>query len=142
MSGHIFFADRFYGFDDAIYATCRLVEFIAKNKKQNASFSISKYLDQYPKMYATPEIRKPCGDDVKFDVVERLKKKISEIKANHKEIKDVITIDGLRVVFNDGFGLVRASNTEPILVLRFEASTKDTMIRNQKFVEDLIDQVL
>lgn len=142
MSGHIFFADRYYGYDDAIYATCRLVEFIAKNKATNANFSISGYLDNYPKMVATPEIRKPCPDERKFQVMEALKEKIFTIKPDNKDIKDVITIDGLRVVFNDGFGLVRASNTEPILVLRFEASTEENMFKNQKFIQTLIEDVM
>ena len=142
MSGHIFFADRYYGFDDAIYATARLVEFISKNKEINPTFSISEYLSRFPKMYATPEIRKKCPDNIKFEVINKLKDLLTEIQLTNKDIKDIITIDGIRVVFNDGFGLVRASNTEPILVLRFEASTTENMLKNQKFIENLLEKVL
>lgn len=142
MSGHIFFADRFFGFDDAIYASCRLVELIAKNKQNDSDYSISGYLAQYPQMHATPEIRKPCADDIKFHVIEKLKAKLSAIRPSRTDIKDVITIDGIRIVFNDGFGLVRASNTEPILVLRFEAASEENMLKNQAFIESLILEVM
>lgn len=142
MSGHIFFADKYYGFDDAIYATTRLVEFISNNKEKNTGFSISDYLSTFPKMYATPEIRKKCSDNIKFDIINKLKDLLTNIQQTNKDIRDIITIDGLRVVFNDGFGLVRASNTEPILVLRFEASTTENMLKNQKFIESLLEKVL
>lgn len=138
MSGHIFFADRYYGFDDAIYAACRLIEIIARKKKLDPGFSTSKYLDQYPKMYSTPEIRKRCNDQTKFDIVERLKLKLLKLKETDSNIRDVITIDGVRIVFSNGFGLVRASNTEPILVLRFEDSSQEKMLQHQNFVEGLL----
>ncbi|MBP7090810.1 MAG: phosphomannomutase/phosphoglucomutase, partial [Syntrophorhabdaceae bacterium] len=113
MSGHIFFADKFFGYDDAIYASLRLLEIMGNNNKP-----LSEYLKDLPKLYSTPEIRIDCPDNVKFQVVKRL---TEYYKSKYK----VIDIDGVRAVFNDGWGLVRPSNTGPILVLRFEAESED-----------------
>jgi len=124
MSGHIFFADKFFGYDDAVYASLRLLEIMGNGDKP-----LSEYLKDVPKMYSTPEIRIDCPDDVKFLVV----KKLTEYyKARYK----VIDIDGVRVVFNDGWGLVRPSNTGPILVLRFEAVSEKALESIQKMVMD------
>ncbi len=112
MSGHIFFKHRWYGFDDAIYAMARLLEILS-----HGDASLSERLADVPTMYATPEIRVDCPDDVKFDVVDRV---VKRLQAEH----DVNDIDGARVTFDDGWGLVRASNTEPLLVLRTEAETE------------------
>jgi phosphomannomutase/phosphoglucomutase len=112
MSGHLFFADRYLGFDDALYASLRLLEIVSTQ-------SISEVLADVPKTYATPEIRVDCPDAIKFDVVRAI---IAKYK---KEGRDVIDIDGARVQFGNGaWGLVRASNTGPILVMRFEAGTE------------------
>ena len=128
MSGHIFFADKFFGYDDAIYASLRLLEIMGNNNKP-----LSEYLKDLPKLYSTPEIRIDCPDNVKFQVVKRL---TEYYKSKHK----VIDIDGVRAVFNDGWGLVRPSNTGPILVLRFEAESEDALERIQKMVtKDLTD---
>jgi phosphomannomutase/phosphoglucomutase len=110
MSGHMFFADRYYGFDDAIYASFRLLEIIAREGR-----GLGAILADLPKSRITPEIRLDCPDDRKFEVVRR----VAEYFRAHYE---VIEIDGVRVNFPDGWGLVRASNTQPALVMRFEAS--------------------
>jgi phosphomannomutase / phosphoglucomutase len=109
MSGHIFFADRYYGFDDAIYAGGRLLEILTSNER-----SIQDLLADVPVLVSTPEIRMECGDDRKFPVVSRL------VEAFKKDYP-VIDVDGARVLFDGGWGLIRASNTQPVLVLRFEA---------------------
>ncbi len=114
MSGHIFFADRYFGYDDAIYASLRLLEILSDGKK------LSELAKKVPKYFSTPEIRVDTSDDKKFLIVEKLK---SEFKEKYK----VIDIDGVRVDFGDGWGLVRASNTQPVLVLRFEAKTESRL---------------
>ncbi|GAJ07402.1 unnamed protein product, partial [marine sediment metagenome] len=119
MSGHVFFADRYYGFDDAIYASLRLLEIISSGNK------LSELAARVPKYFATPEIRIETTDEKKFKIVEKLK---AELSGSYK----IIDIDGVRVDFPDGWGLIRASNTQPVLVLRFEAKTKQRLeeIRN------------
>ena len=126
MSGHMFFADRYFGYDDATYASCRLLEILADTGK-----TISELLSDVPDTFTTPEIRVDCPDDEKFELVE----KVTEY---FRERYEVIDIDGVRVLFEDGWGLVRASNTQPALVLRFEAMTKDRLSE----IRDLIESVL
>lgn len=111
MSGHIFFADRYYGFDDALYASLRLFEILS------GDVTLSALARKVPKYYSTPEIRVETSDEKKFQIVE-------ELKDYFKRLYKVIDIDGVRVVFPDGWGLVRPSNTQPALVLRFEAKTE------------------
>src|SRR5215471_12044273 len=120
MSGHIFFAHRYFGYDDAIYAGLRLVEQLSRGKE-----TLESLVDSLPKLVSTPEIRSDCPDDIKFDVVKRL---AARLKKQHK----VVDVDGVRVVFPDGWGLVRASNTQPVLVLRFEAQTQERLDEIQK----------
>ncbi len=127
MSGHIFFADRYFGFDDAIYACCRFVEIMAKTDKP-----VSQFLADQPKMYNTPEIRVDCPDETKFDIVDKVRDSFIE------EGADVNGIDGMRVTYADGWGLVRASNTQPVLVLRFEAETQERLEEIRKIVEERI----
>jgi phosphomannomutase/phosphoglucomutase len=113
MSGHLFFADRYYGFDDAIYASARMVELVSKSKSK-----VSELLSDIPQYYSTPEIRAEVEtDEAKFKIAEKAKQYFSE---NF----DVVSVDGVRIQFGDGWGLVRASNTQPVLVLRFEAKTE------------------
>jgi phosphomannomutase / phosphoglucomutase len=126
MSGHIFFADRYFGYDDAIYASCRLVELLSKTSKR-----LSQLLDDVPKTFITPEIRVDCPDEMKFKVVERVK---DDLRKNYP----IIDVDGVRVKFNDGWGLVRASNTQPVLVLRFEAFSEKRLQEIKKLVEDKV----
>ncbi|MBW2193128.1 MAG: phosphomannomutase/phosphoglucomutase [Deltaproteobacteria bacterium] len=126
MSGHMFFKDRYFGFDDAIYASCRLLEILTRTGKR-----ISELLADVPKTFSTPEIRVESPDDKKFDVVQ----KVTEHFRKHY---NVIDIDGVRVLFEDGWGLVRASNTQPALVLRFEAMSEQRLAE----IRDLIESVL
>jgi phosphomannomutase/phosphoglucomutase len=115
MSGHVFFNDRYFGYDDALYASLRLFEIITKRGKK-----LSELVGEIPFYHSTPEIRVGCPDDRKFDIVKSL---VEHFKKNY----DVIDIDGARIQFGDGFGLVRASNTQPVLVLRFEAKSVERL---------------
>ena len=124
MSGHTFFKDRYYGYDDAIYAGCRLIEIIAKNKKINPSFKLTNLLEPFNSVHLSNEVRLKCPNEFKKDVLEKLKSSINDNLFNSK-IKEIITIDGLRIIFDDGFALIRQSNTEPVFTLRFEAKTKE-----------------
>lgn len=123
MSGHLFFADRYFGYDDAIYASARLVELLSRTDKK-----ISEILANVPVYLATPEIRAEVSDDQeKFKIAEQARKYFSERY-------EVIDVDGVRIQFGDGWGLVRASNTQPVLVLRFEARTEERL----KEISDLV----
>ena len=124
MSGHIFFKDRYFGYDDAIYAGCRLIEIVAKNKKRSQNFDLKDLILPFNKVYLSNEVRLKCPNEYKKDVLEELKGKISDDFFNSK-IKEIVTIDGLRIIFEDGFALIRQSNTEPVFTLRFEANTKE-----------------
>jgi phosphomannomutase / phosphoglucomutase len=130
MSGHIFFADKFFGYDDAIYASLRFLEIMERDGR-----SVSEFLSDLPKMYSTPEIRMDCPDNVKFEIVRRL----TEF---YKTKFDVIDTDGVRVTFADGWGLVRSSNTQPILVLRFEATSEEALARIQDMVMKDLSRVM
>ena len=139
MSGHIFFADRYFGYDDAIYASCRLIEILARRRAERPDTTVSSLLANIPKMYSTPEIRVDCPDEKKFKVVERLCGIFDELKKNPElGIVDIITIDGLRIVFKDGWALVRASNTQPALVTRYEAVTEKRLQEIRKIGTDTI----
>jgi phosphomannomutase/phosphoglucomutase len=130
MSGHIFFADRFYGFDDATFAGARVIEILSKADKP-----LSALLADLPPTFSTPELRVDCSDDTKFDVVAR----VAEYFARDHE---VITIDGARIIFEHGWGLVRASNTQAILVLRFEAQSDEHLAKIRSIVETKVDQFI
>ncbi len=129
MSGHVFFADRYFGYDDATYASVRLLEILAATGK-----TIPELLADVPHTYNTPEIRVECPDDIKFEVV----KAVTERFRNKY---DVIDIDGVRVLFGDGWGLVRASNTQPALVLRFEALEEARLTEIRDLVESTLEDV-
>jgi phosphomannomutase/phosphoglucomutase len=129
MSGHMFFADRYFGYDDAVYASCRLVEILAKGTEP-----LSALISDLPKTVVTPEIRVDLPDSVKFDVVRRIQNRLAGyLKAKQPfgsaklVLQDLITIDGVRAIFDGGWGLIRASNTQPALVLRFEALSSQRM---------------
>jgi phosphomannomutase/phosphoglucomutase len=126
MSGHIFFADRYFGYDDAIYASCRLIELLSKTDKK-----LSQLLEDVPKTFITPEIRVDCPDEIKFKVVDKVKE---ELRKDYP----IIDVDGVRVKFEDGWGLVRASNTQPALVLRFEALTEKRLQAIKGLVENKV----
>jgi len=126
MSGHMFFADRYYGYDDAIYASARLLEILSKSGKK-----LSEILSDVPKSFNTPEIRVDCPDNIKFQVVEK-------VKNYFQKDYEIIDIDGVRIKFDDGWGLVRASNTQPVLVLRFESWTEKGLNSIKSFVEKIV----
>ncbi len=127
MSGHIFFADRYYGYDDAIYAACRMIEIVAKAGRPLASM-----LADLPPAVSTPEIRVECPDALKFRIAEKAKERF---RAMHC---DIIDVDGVRVKFPEGWGLIRASNTQPVLVMRFEASTQAKLDEYRGIVEKVL----
>ncbi len=143
MSGHTFFKDRYYGFDDAIYAGCRIIEIISKNKKLNPVFTIKSILKPFDAVYSSPELRYPCPNELKKAVLEYVQTRISENKDIFgSEIKDIITLDGMRIVFDGGFTLIRQSNTEPVFTLRFEAKTKDEADRFSSVMTNILDEAL
>ena len=123
MSGHMFFADRYFGYDDAIYAACRLIEIVAKSGQP-----MSAQLAGLPATVSTPEIRVDCPDETKFAVVARVAEQFSKTH-------EVIDVDGVRVLFDEGWGLLRASNTQPVVVMRFEARNEELLARYQREVE-------
>lgn len=124
MSGHTFFKDRYYGYDDAIYAGCRLIEIVAKNKQKDSNFKLDSMLEAFKKVFLSDEVRLKCPNEFKKEVLNLLEKEVSDELFNSK-IKEIITIDGLRIIFEDGFALIRQSNTEPVFTLRFEAKTQE-----------------
>lgn len=130
MSGHMFFADRWFGFDDAVYAGMRLVELLT-----HSSLTLEQLYDTLPALHNTPEIRMDCPDDLKFEVVRRA---VEHFRAAHP----VVDIDGARVTFPGGWGLVRASNTGPVLVLRFEADSKENLTGIQTLVENQLREII
>ena len=140
MSGHMFFADRYFGYDDAIYASCRLIEILTKTK-----VPLSMLLADIPLTAVTPEIRVDCPDQQKFRLVDTVIERIHQLaKGPHPDdpqlsILDVNTIDGVRVRFQDGWGLIRASNTQPALVLRFEASSSERLQSFRAFLEGQLE---
>ena len=126
MSGHTFFKDRYYGFDDAIYAGCRIIEIIANHKKINPDFKISDMLKPFDEVCSSEEVRFPCPNELKKSTLEKVKQCVEEDKNLFgSEIKEIITLDGMRIVFDGGFALIRQSNTEPVFTLRFEAKNKE-----------------
>ncbi len=130
MSGHIFFADRFYGFDDATYAGARVLEILSNTNK-----TLSELLADLPKTFSTPELRVDCTEEKKFKIVRKIADEFS--KTNK-----VITIDGARILFENGWGLVRASNTQAILVLRFEADSPENLQKIRQTVENRVNELI
>jgi phosphomannomutase / phosphoglucomutase len=129
MSGHIFFADRYFGFDDAIYASARLFEILAAS-----SLPLSGMLADLPPVVTTPEIRVDCPDERKFAVAEKVAEIVRPLA------RETIELDGVRAVFDGGWGLVRASNTQPVLVLRFEGKDQETVDRIRGVMEGAVRQ--
>ncbi|MDH5467016.1 MAG: phosphomannomutase/phosphoglucomutase, partial [Candidatus Aminicenantes bacterium] len=130
MSGHIFFADRFFGFDDAIYTSARLLELLSRSDKK-----ISEMFSDLPQTFNTPEIRIYASDEVKFKIVEDVKKELAQKYP-------VIDVDGVRAIFPTGWGLVRASNTQEALVLRFEADTEEDLKAIQDEVKQAVEKAI
>ncbi len=126
VSGHVFFNDKWFGFDDAVYAGARLLEILAAGDS-----SLAEIFDSIPQVFNTPEIRVDCGDDVKFRVVDA-------IRDHFRKLLPVIDIDGARVKFPHGWALVRASNTQPSLVVRYEADTEAELQKIQAQFDEVI----
>jgi phosphomannomutase/phosphoglucomutase len=129
MSGHLFFADRYFGFDDAVYASLRLLEILSKTGQK-----IPDLLSGLPRTFSTPEIRVACPEEKKFMIVEAVK---AELAGRFQ----IIDVDGVRIQFEDGWGLIRASNTQPVLVLRFEAYSPERLGEIQGLIEGVLDRV-
>jgi phosphomannomutase/phosphoglucomutase len=129
MSGHIFFAHRWFGFDDGIYASARLLELLS-----HSDAPLSALLADVPRTFASPEVRVHCPEDEKFEVVRRA-------QAWFSSRYDAITVDGVRVTFPDGWGLVRASNTQPLLVLRFEATSEARLGEIERLVTGKVEEL-
>jgi phosphomannomutase/phosphoglucomutase len=129
MSGHLFFADRYFGYDDAIYASVRLTELLSRSNRK-----LSELLSEIPNYYSTAEIRAETeSDKQKFEIAQKAKDYFS----SEYEVND---IDGVRILFGDGWGLVRASNTQPVIVLRFEARTKERLEEIQNLVVEKLKE--
>jgi len=128
MSGHMFFADRYLGYDDAIYAGARLLGHLSRSGRK-----VSELLSDVPETFSTPEIRVDCPEAVKFKVVELAQEYFSSRYS-------AVTVDGVRVIFDDGWGLVRASNTQPVLVLRFEADSAQRLEEIRALMEEKIQE--
>lgn len=143
MSGHTFFKDRYYGFDDAIYAGCRIIEIIANHKKINPDFKISDMLKPFDEVCSSEEVRFPCPNELKKSTLEKVKQCVEEDKNLFgSEIKEIITLDGMRIVFDGGFALIRQSNTEPVFTLRFEAKNKEECDRFKSCMINTLENIL
>jgi phosphomannomutase / phosphoglucomutase len=128
MSGHMFFGGDYLGFDDALFAAARLLEIVSREP-----FGLARLLADLPRTYATPEIRVETAEEEKFDLVERA-------AAHFAARYPVNTIDGVRITFPKGWGLLRASNTQPVLVMRFEATDPESRDAYRREVEDWIER--
>jgi phosphomannomutase/phosphoglucomutase len=130
MSGHVFFADRYFGYDDGIYAGARLLEILS-----NTDGPVSSLLEGLPPTVTTPEIRLDCPDGIKFSVVR-------ELTEDFKRSNEVIDLDGARIIFEHGWALVRGSNTQPVLVLRFEADSEQNLKEIRSAVEEKVNRII
>lgn len=144
MSGHTFFKDRYHGFDDAVYAGCRTIEIVANHKRKNPDFKIEQLLSAFDKVFSSHEVRFPCANELKKQTLQAFENVLKENPDLFGDkIKEIVTLDGLRIVFDGGFALIRQSNTEPVFTLRFEGKTEaqakhyqEVMLENlQKIIE-------
>jgi len=145
MSGHFFFADRYYGFDDALYASCRLLEVLDSARREDPGVPLSQLFAGLPRWSATPEIRISCPEEHKHAIVRRLAERFSSLPGSdaipqelRRDVESVVTLDGLRLAGPHGWGLIRASNTEPALILRFEGANEAVMNSYRSFMEGLL----
>jgi len=134
VSGHIFFKHRYFGYDDAIYATLRMLELVYNG------MDLDKFLDELPQVYSTEEIKVETTEDEKFILVDKIKELIKNPPNDFPKILDIIEVDGIRVNFENGWGLVRASNTTPVLVTRFESTNEELAKEYESKVNELISQ--
>ncbi len=136
VSGHLFFNDRYFGFDDAVYAALRVLELIANGVDLDGEIAT------LPKVFNTPEIKVQTTEEKKFAIIEKLKKRLQNPPCDFPHIKELIDIDGVRIVFDQGWSLVRASNTTPVLVTRFEATTPELAQEYQDSVMKIVDEII
>jgi phosphomannomutase/phosphoglucomutase len=130
MSGHIFFKNRYFGFDDAVYSSARLLEILSHESRK-----LSELLADVPRTHVSPELRVDVPEEKKFEIVRRATEKL------RAEGHQIVDVDGVRVTFPDGWGLIRASNTQPILVLRYEASSKPRLEEIRGLIERTVEAV-
>lgn len=123
LSGHIMFGDNYYGFDDALYGACLLIDIVARRQG-----TLGEWIDTFPKFVSTSELRYPATEETKFEIVGRA---TEHFRKDH----EVVDVDGARVLFGDGWGLIRASNTEPVLVARYEARTPERLAEIRQTME-------
>jgi phosphomannomutase/phosphoglucomutase len=143
MSGHTFFKDRYYGFDDAVYAGCRMIEIIATHKRENPNFKLEEMLTAFDKVFSSAEVRYPCENELKKSTMEAFAKSVKENPEMFgSKIKDIVTLDGMRIIFDGGFALIRQSNTEPVFTLRFEAKTQALAEQYSKAMISTLDKIL
>ena len=135
VSGHIFFNDRYYGFDDAIYATFRVLELLY------LGINLDEELDKLPKIYTSANIEIEVREDEKFEIIEKIEDKLNNIQRGFPIIKNILKIDGLRINFENGWALIRASNTNALIMTKYEATSFGTAIAYKKAVENLIQEV-
>jgi len=128
MSGHIFFNDRYFGYDDAIYASCRFAELVSKSDQP-----VSAMLADLPPSFSTPELRVDCPEEIKFKIPDLIREAFKEYKVD--------TTDGARITFANGWGLVRASNTQPVLVTRFEAESQKDLDSYRIAVQTKLEEI-
>jgi len=132
VSGHVFFKNRYFGYDDAIYATLRMLELI------NSGIDLDAELAKLPQVFSTEEIKVQTTEQEKFKIIDRVKELLKNPPADFPTIKDIIEVDGVRINFEHGWGLVRASNTTPVLVTRFESTSKEMAKLYEDKINDLI----
>lgn len=132
VSGHLFFNDRYFGYDDAIYAMFRVMELV-----QNG-INMDEELKKYPKTYSTDELKIKTSDEEKFHIIKSLKKYLEDEKSDVVKVKKIVDIDGVRVIFENGWGLIRASNTTPTLVARFESTNLQDMQKYQQYLTNAL----
>jgi len=143
MSGHTFFKDRYHGFDDAVYAGCRIIEIVAKLKKTDPNFKIEQLLAPFDKVFSSHEVRFPCANELKKSTLQSFEKLVKENPDMFgSKIKEVVTLDGLRIIFDGGFALIRQSNTEPVFTLRFEAKDQAQAEHYQEVMVSSLEKIL
>ena len=136
VSGHIFFNDRYYGFDDAIYATFRVIELLYKG------IDLDSELDKLPKVYTSENIEIEVTEKNKFLIIKKIEKKLNQIQRGFPIIKDILKIDGLRINFEYGWALIRASNTNALIMTKYEATSYATAMSYKNAVENIINEVI
>ena len=143
MSGHTFFKDKYFGYDDAVYAGCRIIEIISENKKIDSAFKIQSLLTPFDEVCTSDEVRYPCPNNLKKMVLAEFKEIVAATPDLFGDkIIDIVTLDGMRVVFDGGFALIRQSNTEPVFTLRFEGKTPELCGKYQRAMISALDGCL